>query len=119
LTRQHWYAGSLLILLSGCSATRGGPELNMEAADPADRIRAIVTAVEGGDSDQRATLAALVDRLEDEDEVVRFYAIAGLHRLTGQRLGFRAHDPVAQRRLAVERWRVYLGSGARGTEDEG
>ncbi len=89
--------------------------MNLEAADPTDRIRAIVATVEGAGGDSQAAVAALVDRLDDEDLGVRFYAIAGLHRLTGQRFGFRAYDPVDKRRQAVTRWREHLAAApARG-----
>ncbi len=102
------YTAVLLVLASGCGPPRTGPSLGTEAADPADRIRAIVAAVDGGTTEQRSAVAALVDRLEDEDEGVRFYAIAGLHRLTGERLGFQPCASAARRAHAVERWREYL-----------
>ncbi|MCH7812640.1 MAG: hypothetical protein IID40_01335 [Planctomycetes bacterium] len=50
----------------------------------------------------------MVDRLDDEDAAVRFYAVAALARLTGRRFGYRAFDPAERRRVAVDRWRLYL-----------
>jgi hypothetical protein len=55
-----------------------------------------------------AVVVALVDRLEDEDQGVRFFAISALDRLTGRRFGYRAHDPARARETAVERWRRHL-----------
>ncbi|HUU82127.1 MAG TPA: hypothetical protein VM243_01365 [Phycisphaerae bacterium] len=84
----------------------------LEARSPADRSRAIKRAgdaVEG--RPDRTLIVALVDRLDDEDESVRFFAIGELGRLTGQRMGYRAHDPARIRRVAVDRWRRHLESG--------
>ena len=105
------HAAYLLVLVAGCGPSGGERRVSLEAGDPSDRVRAIVAIVEQGQMDRRSAVAGLVDRLEDEDEVVRFYAVAALDRLTGKRLGFRAYDPASRRRLAVERWREYLASG--------
>ena len=96
------------MVMVGCASGGDRRTVSLEAADPSDRIRAIVAAANNGGGDLRSTVAALVDRLEDEDEAVRFYAIAGLDRLTGQRMGYRAYAPPPRRRVAVERWRRYL-----------
>lgn len=73
--------------------------------------------IDAGDQQDRAAVPILVDRLEDEDPAVRFYAILALERLTGTRLGFRFEAPVHERRSAVERWRRYLlDSGPRSAD---
>jgi len=56
--------------------------------------------------DEKA-VALLVDRLEDEDEGVRFYAILALDRITGERFGYDYAAPIDQRAEAVDRWREY------------
>jgi hypothetical protein len=99
-----------LALAAGCGPGGERRRIELEAADPADRVRSIIAAVEDEEADPRWAVAALVDRLDDEDGAVRFYAIAGLDRLTGQRLGYRAYDPACRRRSAIERWRAYLCS---------
>jgi hypothetical protein len=107
----RWWRGytiGLLALAAGCGPGGDRRRIELEAADPADRVRAIIAAVEDDGADPRWAVAALVDRLDDEDKAVRFYAIAGLDRLTGQRLGYRSYDPAGRRRLAIERWRAYL-----------
>lgn len=53
----------------------------------------------------------LVDRLEDEDEAVRFFAIIALDKITGERLGYDYAQPAAERAKAVERWREYVQRG--------
>lgn len=119
MTRCRGHAVGLLIVVAGCASGGGTQPVSLEASDPSDRIRAIVAATDQGEGDLRSTVAALVDRLEDEDEAVRFYAIAGLDRLTGQRWGYRAYDPAPRRRVAVERWRRNLADGSFGAEPPG
>ena len=106
----------LLALAAGCGPKVASPQAPLEAPDPADRIRAIKALGEvGGGNPDPTVVVALVDRLDDEDRGVRFFAIARLDRLTGRRFGYRAHDPVGVRRVAVDRWRRYLervGAGA-------
>lgn len=83
--------------------------MRFESPDPADRIRAIRRFADEPAGASRSTVTvALVDRLDDEDAAVRFYAAAALARMTGRRLGYRAFDPAEIRRVAVDRWRVYL-----------
>lgn len=52
----------------------------------------------------------LVNRLEDEDEAVRFFAIIALEKITGQRFGYEYSKPLAARTRSVELWREYLKS---------
>lgn len=79
----------------------------MHSPDPADRIAAIKQAVDRKDS---RALPALVERLEDEDEAVRFYAILALEKMTGTRLGYEYWADSAERAAAVNRWRRRLES---------
>ena len=73
--------------------------------EPASRIRAIRAAADRRDL---TAVPLLVDRLEDEDEAVRFYAIAALRRLTARDHGYRYYHPAAARDRAVKRWRQAL-----------
>ena len=61
--------------------------------------------MQAGERSDRSAVPALVDRLEDEDEAVRFYAILALERLTGTRLGYDYGAPEMERRAGVDRWR--------------
>jgi len=70
-----------------------------------------------GERRDQAAIPLLVDRLEDEDAAVRFYAILALERITGDRLGYRYEESAAAQRPAVERWRNYARTrGAGGGE---
>ena len=74
--------GSMLSIM-GC----GGPKSyrsNIQAAYAYDRILAIR---EAGERRDPLAVPLLVDRLEDEDPAVRFYAILALERITGDRRG--------------------------------
>lgn len=95
----------LLILLGGCSPVRPPYPDALLAERPEDRIWAIKRAAATQD---RAAVASLVERLEDEDEAVRFYAILALEKLTGTRLGYDYHETESKRRRAVERWRRHV-----------
>ena len=77
----------------------------MNSPDPGERIHAIVTAGEQG---RQEAVPLLVDRLEDEDTAVRFFAIQSLEKITGQTKGYRYYDPPGLRARAVRRWRSWV-----------
>jgi hypothetical protein len=52
-----------------------------------------------------------VDRLEDEDAAVRFFAIIALERITGRRFGYEYSQPSRERAAAIVRWRDYVRKG--------
>ena len=91
-----------VLLSAGCVA---GYRTDLNSPDPAARIRAIRHVVETGD---QGALPLLVDRLEDEDEGVRFYAIAALTRITETDMGYKYYKPARERLPAVKRWRDYV-----------
>ncbi len=95
----------------GCSSAPG-VRSNLEAADPNDRVRAIVSLVDSSGQQRSAIVAALVDRLEDEDEAVRVFAIAGLYRITGERLRYKPSGAIEERHRSVEQWRSRLQRAA-------
>lgn len=89
-------------ILSGCV---GGYKPDLNSPDPAARIRAIRQTTERA---ERTSIPLLVDRLEDEDEAVRFYAINALIRLTGRDMGYKYYKSAHERLAAVKRWRRYV-----------
>ena len=91
-----------VVLLSGCA---GGFPPDLHSPDPAARIRAMRQVAEQED---KTAVPLLVDRLEDEDEAVRFYAIAALFRMTGTDMGYKYYKPLRERLPAVKRWRQYV-----------
>jgi hypothetical protein len=98
----------LVLLLGGCIA---GYRPALSSPDPAARIRAIRQGVEKQD---RGAVPLLVNRLEDEDEAVRFYAITALVKMTGSDQGYRFYAPESERREAVKRWRRHIEKGPTG-----
>lgn len=76
---------------------------------PLDRAQAAVRAAEHGDT---APIHALVDLLEDSDDVVRMVAIHSLRRLCGEDFGYRYYADAPERAAAVLRWRAALRDGA-------
>ncbi len=97
-----------LLGLSTCSAPPAFIRDDIQSENPADRILAIRAAAEARDD---RSVPLLVDRLEDEDRAVRFFAIIALDKITGHRFGYDYAKPDAGRRKAVERWRAYVRRG--------
>lgn len=94
-------------LCAGCrSGTAGNPQL--ASNHPLDRAEAAVRAADRGDAN---SIHALVDLLEDPDDVVRMVAIHSLRRLCGEDFGYRYYADPAARAVAVVRWREALRSG--------
>ena len=99
-----------LLTLSAC-ASPDFYHADIQSEDPADRILAIRAVAEARDA---SSVPLLVDRLEDEDEAVRFFAILALEKITGRRFGYDYSMPDTARRKAVERWRAYVHQGRKG-----
>ncbi len=101
--RLTYMPALICVLVCGC----GGPApLQLVSnPDPSGKIPAIKTAVR-----QRDTSAArqLVKDLDSDDDAVRFYAIGGLRRLTGETFGYRYYDDEDARAPALHRWRQWL-----------
>lgn len=92
----------LLALPAACTAPRGRSIVD---EDPRSKIPAIKRAVREQD---RSVVRQLVADLESDDPAVRFYAIKGLHELTGQDFGYRYYADEAERDPALQRWRQWL-----------
>lgn len=94
-----------IVALGACGNPMPPYPTGIHNADPGVRIRSIKMA---GDRQDRATLPLLVERLEDEDEAVRLFAIIAIEKITGTRLGYEYRKPAVERARAVKRWRQYL-----------
>lgn len=88
----------------GCVASQG----SIQSADPSERIRAIRVAAAAKDAQ---AVPLIVDRLEDEDDAVRFFAILALEAITGERFGYDYAAAASRRAAAVEVWRDYVRRG--------
>ena len=95
----------LLLLVTGCAQPKMPYPEAFHSERPDERVLAVRHAAEIGD---RSVVPLLVDRLEDQDEAVRFYAILALEKLAGTRMGYDYGASAAQRWRAVERWRRHL-----------
>ncbi|MFQ5501450.1 MAG: HEAT repeat domain-containing protein [Phycisphaerae bacterium] len=95
------------MLISGCTPPQHY-RAAIQSEVPGDRILAIRSA---GEARDRGAVPLLVDRLEDDDDGVRFFAILALEKITGDRLGYAYGDPPRLRAAAVERWRAYVRDG--------
>jgi hypothetical protein len=73
--------------------------------DPSAKIPAIEQSVASKDL---SAVPQMVKDLDSDDPAVRFYAIGGLRRLTGQNFGYQYYNDEDQRRPALEKWKVWL-----------
>ena len=88
---------------AGCSlAPKNFRKLN----DPAPIVRARSVGL-GGDLPQGRVIPALIDRLEDENSVVRLAAFEQLRKKTGRSFGFVPWGDDAERSRAVASWRSW------------
>lgn len=77
---------------------------DLENSDPLVRIEAIKWA---GDHNVREAVPVLVDRLQEDDPAMRFYAIEALKKITGGDQGYDYKADAVERRKAVARWRAF------------
>ena len=91
------------LIACGCSAQRG-PFLVTER-DPANKIPGIKKAVEAKDL---SAAKQMVEDLDNDDPAVRFYAIEGLERLTGESFGYKYFDDELARQPALKRWQAWV-----------
>ena len=108
---RHLFGARILFCLAsalcvvGCATPETPYPASLNSERPDERALA---ARHAADIDDRSVIGILIDRLEDEDDAVRFYAIAALERLTGSRRGYRYYEPESERLRAVQRWRGFL-----------
>ncbi len=102
-----------LLATAGCGPGRTPYPEALQSQRPQERAAAAKRAAELGD---REVIGLLVDRLEDPDEAVRFYAILALEKLTGTRRGYDYRAGETDRWRAVQQWRRHLASGGESGE---
>lgn len=104
----RWVCWPIIIitLLIGCDSPKPlGGLADLEHPDPTVRIKAIKWAGENRNHD---AVPLLVDRLQEQDRSVRFFAIMALRRITGDDLGYDYKANPAQRADAIKKWRQSL-----------
>ena len=97
------------LFLGGCAEPR--PPLTVTSDDIRIKVLAIQRAVDAND---RSVIPQLVSDLDSDDPAVRFYAIEGLERLTGQTFGYRYFDDGIGRRQALKQWQDWLAGQSAG-----
>jgi hypothetical protein len=94
----------LPLLAVGCF---GHDKPSLTSPDPSLKIPAIKESVDNHDQHSEAQM---VKDLDCDDAAVRFYAIQGLHRLTGKTFGYRYYDDEIQRLPALRKWQAWLAA---------
>jgi HEAT repeat protein len=95
------YSSVATLALVGCASPQGKGLVDDDASY---KIPAIKDAVEKND---QSAIPELIESLSSDDPAIRFYAIEGLKRLTGQTLDYHFYDPEPERLVAIERWRKW------------
>ncbi len=96
-----------LLLSAACNPAMAPGDI--QDVDARRRALAVRDAAERGD---HSAVPLLVDRLEDEDETVRFYAILALERLTDKRFGYVYYKAPAAQSDAIALWRRFVRAQA-------
>lgn len=92
----------------GCDGPAGGSLYQrLQHEDPSVRIEAIRQAARQNDAQ---AIPHIVERLNDTQTDVRFFAIVALEKMTGRRMGYQYYAPRSERARAQERWREWLRS---------
>lgn len=105
---------ALTFVVFGCAKPQHF-RADIQSENAGDRILAIRKS---GEAKDRKAVPLIVDRLDDEDDGVRFFAIIALERITGTRLGYDNFAPSPERNAAVERWREFVRRGGHIGKDE-
>ena len=87
----------------GCTAPEGPRRPDSQYLT--QKVPAVKEAVESKDM---RVAPQLVSDLESDDPAVRFFAIEGLKRLTGETFGYQYFDDRDVRREPVKKWRQWL-----------
>lgn len=97
----------------GCTAPEG--PRTPDSRYLSQKVPAIKQAVERKD---HSVAAQLVKDLDSDDPAVRFYAIEGLERLTGETFGYHYYEDRDARSQAVQKWRQWLGERGPATDQQ-
>ena len=114
--RMYRIAGGIIVIcgcMISCTAPRG--PLVVTDPDPSIKIPAIKIAVARRDV---SAVRQLVKDLESDDAAVRFYAINGLRRLTGENFGYLYYEEAEERRPALRRWQAWLAQVEQSAKDD-
>ncbi len=99
--------------MCACAGRRG--PASVSNPDPSVKIPAIKAAVE---ANSLTAVRQLVKDLDSDDPAVRFYAIQGLQRLTGETFGYTFYADEAGRAEAVDKWNAWLAGWEAGRKRE-
>jgi hypothetical protein len=94
-----------VILCGICVSCIGREPPSITSNDADCLIPAIKAGVAAND---RHIIPYLVNDLSSDDGAIRLYAIEGLHRMTGQDMGFVYYADDDDRKPAFERWQKWL-----------
>jgi hypothetical protein len=95
-----------VFFFAGCGPRVSGDYVeNISSAQPDVATDAMSQAAE---KKSTRAIVPLVQRLYDEDPVIRLSAIRALKQITGQDFGYRYYEPEVQRVQAIKRWQAWV-----------
>jgi len=92
-----------MVIGGGCTAPEG--PRTVDSRYHTQKVPAVKEAVENKDP---RVASQLVADLDSDDPAVRFYAIEGLRRLTGETFGYQYYQDHDALRPSIEKWRQWL-----------
>jgi hypothetical protein len=103
MVRRSVAALAIAVVIAGAGCFDAEPASLLSRHAPS-KIPAIKQAV---DQHDEQAVPQLIHDLDSDDPAVRFYAIEGLHRLTGRTFGYHYYEDAAHRQAAVTKWRQW------------
>lgn len=92
------------VAFAGCMSDPSN-NVGFNEPDPQARVRAAMQASESHDP---AAIPQLISMLDSDDAAERFFAIRALQDFSGgEAFGYRHYDDRADRRAAIDRWKVW------------
>ena len=105
-----------LLLSTGCNPRVSSDYVqNISSVSPEVATEAMSIAAENKST---RAIEPLVQRLYDEDSVIRLSAVRALKEITGQDFGYRYYEPESQRIQAIKRWEAWLAQQNAVVEEE-
>ena len=103
MERRRWAVALALWVLASTPGCKVGPRDFRSLANAAPHVRSRAATM-GDGLPESVAVPALIDRLNDPDEVVQLSANASLKRRTGQDFGFKPWSNPAERAESIRRW---------------
>ncbi|MFH0963585.1 MAG: HEAT repeat domain-containing protein [Planctomycetota bacterium] len=107
-------AASGMLSAAGCGTSRGKMRNWREGLHSPDRLVRLKAVSVAAQAPRKEAVGPLIERLEDEDDVVRTMAYEALVRVSGEKLPFDPLGNAFERREQVEEWKGWAKGQGQG-----